>query len=101
MNGSILQLINLRSHLCAGVILICYTVLTSPKNDETAVHGCNSTFWFLSCWCLEKSTFLLSMSALQFCLFSNNDDFRDTLNLERVFLRFKSVCLRLKTLKLN
>ena len=36
--------INLRSHLYAGVILICYTVLTSPKNGETAVHGCNPTF---------------------------------------------------------
>ena len=35
--------INLRSHLCAGVILICNTVLTSPKKGETAVHGCNPT----------------------------------------------------------
>ena len=35
--------INLRSHLCAGVILICYTVLTRPKKGETAVHGCNPT----------------------------------------------------------
>ena len=35
--------INLSSHLCAGVILICYTVLRSPKKGETAVHGCNPT----------------------------------------------------------
>ena len=35
--------INLRSDLCAGAILICYTVLTSPKKGETAVHGCNPT----------------------------------------------------------
>lgn len=27
----------------AGVIWICYSVLTSLKKDETAVHGCNPT----------------------------------------------------------
>ena len=34
---------NLRSHLCPGIILICYTELTSSKKGETAVHGCNPT----------------------------------------------------------
>ena len=35
--------INSCSYLCADVILRCYTVLTSLKKGETAVHGCNPT----------------------------------------------------------
>ena len=34
--------------ICAGTgtgaIQICYTVLMSPKKDETDVHGCNQSF---------------------------------------------------------
>ena len=55
--------INLRSHSCAGVILICYTVLTSPRKGETDVH-----IIVLVC---RKVNFLRSISALQFCLYSS------------------------------
>ena len=43
VNGSILQLNCASINLCAGALLTCYIVLTSPKKGETAVHGCNPT----------------------------------------------------------
>ena len=62
--------INLRSHLCAGIILICYTVLTSPKKGETAVHGCNPTLSVSQCrvGVSQSQLFTYCISALQFCL---------------------------------
>ena len=39
MNGSFCNLCALA--LAAGVTCLRYTVLTSPKKDETAVHCCN------------------------------------------------------------
>ena len=40
--------------------LCCYTILTSPKEGETAVYGYNpALFWLLSvsCWCLAELIF--------------------------------------------
>ena len=56
--------INLRSHLCAGVILICYTVLTSPKMGETAVHGCNPTLSVSVVLVSRKVNFFNSLAVL-------------------------------------
>ena len=68
--------INLRSHLCAGVILICYTVLTSPKKGETAVHGCNPTLSVSVVLVSRKVNFLRSISLVSFC--SHMNPVRDT-----------------------
>ena len=58
--------INLRLHLCAGVILICYTVLTSPKKGETAVQGCNPTLSVSVVLVSRKVNFLRSISLAVF-----------------------------------
>ena len=58
--------IKLRSHLFAGVILICYTVLTSPKKGETAVHGCNTTLSVSVVLVSRKVNFLRSISLAVF-----------------------------------
>ena len=48
--------INLRSHCCAGVILICYTVLT--QKGEIAVYGCNPTLSFPVVFVFRKVNFI-------------------------------------------
>ena len=67
VNGSILQL-NCASicSLFAGVILICYTVLTSLKKGETAVHGCNPTLSVSVVLVSRKVNFLRSISLAVF-----------------------------------
>ena len=39
------------------------------SKQQTAVSVATLLYRFLSCWCLAKSTFLRSISALQFCLY--------------------------------